>query len=190
MKVIVILGWGSLIWDDCQTFNRHIGAWKYDGPTLKLEFSRISRGTRKGALTLVIDNENGADCTVLYARSRRRNPYDAICDLRSREGTILNRVGYYFVDSGESGTPEVPATIKTWARDKGIDVVVWTGLRSNFSDDDKEGRPFSVPAAISYLRALPPASQQAAVEYVSRAPITVDTLLRRALRNEPGFGEA
>ena len=122
--VTVILGWGSLIWDKRPTFNCQIGGWQCDGPTLRLEFSRISGGKRKGALTLVIDNENGAECPVFYAKSKRPNPHDAICDLRSREGTILKRVGYYFVGSGESGVPEVPDSIKTWARGKGIDVVV------------------------------------------------------------------
>lgn len=187
--VTVILGWGSLIWDECPTFDRYIGEWYDDGPTLKLEFSRISRGKRRGALTLVIDKENGTDCTVLYARSTRKNPRDAICDLRGREGTILKRVGYYVVDSGESGEPEVPANIRKWAREMGIDMVVWTGLESNFSDANQEGRPFSVPDAISYLRVLPPAGRKAAIEYVSKAPKTVDTPLRRTLQSEPGFGE-
>lgn len=184
--VTVILGWGSLIWDDYPTFDRQRGEWQDDGPTLRLEFSRISGRKRKGALTLVIDSDNGTDCRVKYAQSRRCNPNDAICDLRSREGTILNRVGYYFVDSDESGVPEVPDSIKTWARRKGIDVVVWTGLGSNFSD--KEGLPFSVPKAISYLKKLPPAGRKAAAEYMKRAPKSVDTPLRRAMQARAWLG--
>lgn len=184
--VTVILGWGSLIWDDYPTFNRQRGEWQDDGPALRLEFSRISGGKRKGALTLVIDNDNGAHCRVKYAQSKRRNPHDAVCDLRSREGTILKRVGYYFVGTGESGVPEVPDSIKTWASGKGIDVVIWTGLGSNFSE---EGRPpFSVPNAISYLKKLPPAGRKAAAEYMNRAPKAVDTPLRRAMRERAWFG--
>ena len=184
--VTVILGWGSLIWDEYPTFDRQRGEWQDDGPALRLEFSRISGGKRKGALTLVIDSDNGTDCRVKYAQSKRRNPHDAVCDLRSREGTILDRVGYYFVDSEESGVSEVPASIKTWASGKAIDVVVWTGLGSNFSDI--EGLPFSVPNAISYLKKLSPAGRKAAAEYMNRAPKAVDTPLRRAMEARAWFG--
>ena len=52
---IVILGWGSLLWDKThREFDRHHSKWKLDGPTLKLEFSRES-ASRLNALTLVID---------------------------------------------------------------------------------------------------------------------------------------
>ena len=52
---ISILGWGSLIWESRPAFDDLHGAWHPDGPTLKLEFSRVSLKTRLGALTLVID---------------------------------------------------------------------------------------------------------------------------------------
>ena len=183
----VILGWGSLIWDRHSAFDRQISRWKADGPTLKLEFSRISGGKRKGALTLVIDEKNGVDCTVLYAKTKRCDPRDAICDLRSREGTILNRVGYYFVDSDETGVPPVPDTIKRWAAEKGFDVVIWTGLGSNFSYKDPRKRKFSIANAISYLRELPSEGKKEAVAYICRAPTAMDTPLRRAFQREPHF---
>lgn len=80
---IYILGWGSLIWDKRPEFEDYHGPWQSDGPTLKLEFSRISQKTRLGALTLAIDPSNGAPCRVAYTRSTRKDPNDAICDLRS-----------------------------------------------------------------------------------------------------------
>jgi len=56
---IAILGWGSLLWEPSAEFEKWIELpWKNDGPKLKIEFSRIS-GSRKGALTLVIDEVNG-----------------------------------------------------------------------------------------------------------------------------------
>ena len=96
---IAILGWGSLLWDRNSAFDDQIGDWKFDGPELPLEFSRISQ-KRSNALTLMIDTLNGTNCTVAYALSKRKSPDDAICDLRSREGTVLRRIGYHFLGSG------------------------------------------------------------------------------------------
>lgn len=63
---IAILGWGSLIWDprDLQLIDN----FKYGGPELPLEFSRISN-TRNGALTLVIDQVHGTKNKTYYAIS-------------------------------------------------------------------------------------------------------------------------
>ena len=92
---IAILGWGSLIWDKQPEFdNQHADDWQYDGPCLKLEFSRVSE-RRNNALTLVLDPDNGKCCRVAYTLSRRENPH-TICDLRCREGTILKNVGFWF----------------------------------------------------------------------------------------------
>jgi hypothetical protein len=60
---VVSLGWGSLLWDRQPKFDRHHHDWQFDGPQIKLEFSRVSRKRRR-ALTLVIDSKNGAPCTV------------------------------------------------------------------------------------------------------------------------------
>src|SRR5262245_9226344 len=145
---IAILGWGSLIWDERPEFDENHGEWLPDGPVLKLEFSRISE-TRKGALTLVIDSDNGSDCVSAYAMSTRRNPDDAIADLRCREGTIMRRIGFYFRDGSRSCEPHVPETIVTWAAGKKFDVVVWTELPGNFKQET--GKDFSVPNAIAHL---------------------------------------
>ncbi len=94
---IAILGWGSLLWDKRPEFDEHHGFWALDGPNLKIEFSRISQ-TRSGALTLVIDPANGTSCRVAHTKSKRRNSEDAICGLRSREGTTRANMGIYFAD--------------------------------------------------------------------------------------------
>jgi hypothetical protein len=39
---IAILAWGSLLWEGGAEFDRWHGQWKFDGPTLELEFCRIS----------------------------------------------------------------------------------------------------------------------------------------------------
>src|SRR5262245_19864397 len=88
---VAILGWGSLLWEDGGDFDRWHGPWQFDGPTLKLEFSRISE-TRLGALTLVIDADHGALTTVAWSLSKRKLAADAVADLRCREGTQLHNI--------------------------------------------------------------------------------------------------
>jgi hypothetical protein len=183
---IAILGWGSLLWDVSghSDFDDQLEDWNLDGPELPLEFSRISR-TRLNALTLVIDAINGTPCKVAYAMSKRNNPDDAICDLRSREGTILRRIGYHFLDGTRDGEPDVPESIKVWCKEKGFDVVIWTGLSTNFPTEAAPA--FSVDAALAHLRKLSPEGKAKAAEYIWRAPDFIKTQLRDAVQIEPWF---
>src|SRR6266446_6494559 len=57
------------------------------------EFSRIS-WSRGGALTLVIDPDDGSPISVAYCISARSSLADAISDLRHREGTSNKRIGW------------------------------------------------------------------------------------------------
>jgi hypothetical protein len=183
---ICILAWGSLIWDSHPEFDEHHDPWKPDGPTLKLEFSRVSR-SRRGALTLVIDPHNGAPCQVVYAESNRRDPDDAICDLRCREGTVRRHIGFMFLDGSRSqgGDQETQESIRTWARAKRIDLVVWTDLPPNFEKEVRQA--FTLESACTYLQELPPDGKAMASEYVRRAPAFVVTALRTRLQNELWF---
>lgn len=184
---ICILGWGSLIWDTRPEFDDYRGPWQSDGPALKLEFSRISQKTRLGALTLVIDPSNGASCRVAYTRSTRKDPNDAICDLRCREGTILNRVGVMFLDGSRShgGDGTTREAIRTWALQKKLDVVIWTDLATNF---EKETRTrFTVDAACTYLQELSVEGKVKAVEYILRAPHFIETPLKQRMQQESWF---
>lgn len=188
---IAILGWGSLIWDDgWPAFDKERHAWQADGPTLPLEFSRVS-ASRDGALTLVIDQQHGAPCRSMYALSRRANPDDAIADLRDREGTSMRLMGYYFRDKSRAGQVLVPETIPQWAEDAKIDVVVWAGMPSNFKEKSalKKGTAFSVDAAIAHLQGLTARGKAAAATYVWRAPDLVQTPLRTRLETEPWFAD-
>lgn len=183
---IAILGWGSLLWDARPDFDEQHAPWKLNGPALKVEFSRVSK-YRKGALTLVIDPINGSTCCVAYAKSKRQAPDDAICDLRSREGTTLSNIGFHFADGSrhQSRDEATHATIRTWAEIHAIDVVVWTDLRPNF--ETVLGSPFSVRRALEHVYSLDAAAKAAAAEYVWCAPQLVDTPLRSALQSEPWF---
>jgi hypothetical protein len=185
---IAILGWGSLLWDRDASFERQHGPWSYDGPDLKLEFSRIS-ATRAGALTLVIDDDHGTLTTVAWCLSERSALDDAMCDLRCREGTTLGNIGQIIVSPGaEQGSSSTVSgrQIDAWARARGLDAVVWTALSSNF--ERKTKRPFTVEAAVSYIKDLDPAAKAKAAEYIWRAPRFVKTGLRSALEAGAWFG--
>jgi hypothetical protein len=187
---IVILAWGSLIWDDkWPEFDKQRWDWLKDGPILPLEFSRVS-ASRDKALTLVIDTVDGKDCTVMYAQSKRANPDDAIVDLRDREGTMMKHMGFYFAkDPARKCVPLVPPSIPVWASSKKIEVVIWAGMPSNFSEKNavKAGTKFSDEAAVAHLQNITPKGKAAAAEYVWRAPELVVTPLRSKLQAEPWF---
>lgn len=186
---ICILGWGSLYWDKVPIFDDRHGPWHVDGPKLKLEFARVSQKTRLGALTLVIDPAHGTECQVAYADSTRLDPEDAICDLRNREGTVRNRIGFMFLDGSraQGGDEATRASIRTWASEKKIDVVIWTDLPGDF--EKKTGRPFSVDTACNHLQGLSAEGKAKAAEYVWRAPDFIVTPLRQRLQQEPWFKE-
>lgn len=176
-----MLGWGSLLWEDGSGFEAWHEPWLNDGPLLRIEFSRVS-SSRHGALTLVIDPENGVPTAVAHCLSRRTDIREAIEDLRGRERTAMQNIGWVR-RSGEARFHDEQSlrTILSWAMERGRDAVVWTGLRSNFAE--KVGRPFSVDAALAYLQTLKPEARAKALEYVSRAPRFVRTPVRDALAN-------
>lgn len=180
-RKIAILGWGSLLWDHRPEFDQQHDDWLPDGPILKLEFSHKSE-SRLGALTLVIDSTHGTACQVAYAFSKRTDPEDTLCDLRSREGTTCKNIGYVFFDGSRDHARDraVLPVISEWAKAHNIDVVVWTDLASNFCS-------FSVNAALIYVQRLNAEGKAKAAEYMWRAPAFVDTPLRRALQEQPWF---
>ncbi len=183
---IAILGWGSLLWEGGEEFDRWHDPWKPDGPILKLEFSRISK-SRLGALTLVIDEQQGSPITVAWCLSKRTRLEDAVCDLRCREGTTVGNIGRLDIASpaDRSNYGTAGNSILAWAHLKKLDAVVWTALKSNFMKETEKS--FSVAAAVSYLKNLGPDGKAKAAEYVWRAPDFVKTPLRSALQKEPWF---
>ena len=183
---IAILGWGSLRWEGGPEFDKWHTDWMPDGPTLKLEFSKISK-RRLGALTLVIDDEHGTPTTVAWCLSRRAKLEDAICDLRAREGTTLDKIGHLTVPPNAKpvAASPVPDPIDVWAQAKNLDAVIWTALTSDFAE--KTAQSFSVAAAVAYLKSLPPEGKVKAAEYIWRAPDLVKTPLRAAMQVPPWF---
>ena len=175
----VILGWGSLLWDEGR-FPLHLKSkWDSNGPLLPLEFSRVSQ-SRDGALTLVVDPDNGENCRSNFAFSARKLLDDVICDLRCRESTILRRIGFVDLvsDAQRSNVhPGLADVLRHWAQERGFTSVVWTDLPSNFNEGDRG--QFSVEAAADYLRRLSADGTRKAREYIKRAPKSINTPLRR-----------
>ena len=183
---IAILGWGSLLWEGGPEFDRWHTDWMLDGPTLKLEFSKIS-DTRLGALTLVIDDEHGTSNIVAWCLSKRTNLQDALCDLRAREGTALDKIGQLVLSpqTEKLVAAHQPEPMEAWAGARELDAVVWTALESNFKKRRKHA--FSVAAATAYLQSLPADAKAKAAEYIWRAPDIVKTPLRTAMQVPPWF---
>jgi hypothetical protein len=180
---IAILGWGSLLWEGGAEFEQHHDGWRFDGPTLRLEFSRIS-SSRLGALTLVIDPQRGSPATVAWCLSKRERADDVVADLRRRER--CGRRDMACLDlAGEGPQPEGVVDIPAWGRAQGLDFVVWTALTSNFSE--RTERPFTVANAVEYVQHLDSAAKVKAAEYLWLAPDFVRTPVRDALQQEPWF---
>jgi hypothetical protein len=179
---IALLGWGSLLWEGGSEFDKWHDPWQYDGPELKIEFSRIST-SRFGALTLVIDPDNGVSTRVAYSFSRRQSLPEVVKDLRTREGTTSEDIGFFDRSSKtRSRDPRSQHAVRTWATEHALDGAVWTDLPSNFSE--KTGQPFTVANALAYLNTLDPRGRAAVVEYIKRAPGFIITPLRAAFEVE------
>ena len=181
---IAILGWGSLIKEP-----RGLpieGEWQPDGPKLWIEFSRISqRGARAGCLTLVIDEQCESEVTTLHALSKRSDLPPAIADLRVRERTSQDDIGFCEVAAGRfahnalSRHPKSCERISAWAQAKGFDAVIWTALGRRFEDVLRI--PFSPAAALNYLDGLSAPTRERALQYIHEAPPQTMTAFRRLL---------
>lgn len=169
MKIATI-GWGSLIWDQERQFNVK-GVWADDGPTLPLEFCRISsRGKEKERVTLVIDQISGMACPTYWNYMHDTTLELAINTLRIREETPQRNIHYIL----KNGIPmnDIQVTIHNWLRNRDIDAMIWTGLSSNweecrntnFSLDDLEAYLLSKKSTFNFID-----------EYFEKAPTQIKT---------------
>ena len=178
---IACLGWGSLIWDPREL--PILRTWFEDGPLLPIEFARESDD---GRITLVL----AEDRSLVRSRWALMDVADhasAREALGRREGVppenLLKHVGMWVRKSGANGL--CAEAIEEWAAGLGLDSVVWTALPPGM-----RGAPGTVPNAdeiITHILGLDPAASLRAEEYVRRAPIQVDTPIRRALELRFGW---
>ena len=184
---IAVLGWGSLIWDPGTL--RLVGHWMEGGPSLPIEFSRISDN---GRLTLVIDEAHGVDVPTRYAWSAFSDLDKAIADLQKREGSSArNRIGFIDIASGltceraRANHPLACARILEWSKGQHLDAVIWTAIGPRFQE--KTSVPFSVEAAVRYLVGLQEPRRALAIAYICSAPADVVTPVRTKAAAELGF---
>lgn len=176
MSEIFILGWGSLIWRQGELKTK--GDWLQDGPTLPIEFSRISQN---GRLTLVIDEQNGAPVQTRWIRSGYETLAEAITNLQQREGSP-NAKAVGFADLRENRRSPTAIErhnksveiISEWGRHKGADAVIWTAISPRWPLHGT----FGVEAAARYAAELGEPLRSEAHEYIRRAPVEVVTPVR------------
>lgn len=173
IRTIAVLGWGSLVWDPRTLPIRR--QWFADGPLIRVEFVRESRGRR---VTLVLDSEV-APVRSLWAIMDTTGLDDARRQLQEREGCSIDRIGYWLANKAvPAGIMDLPK----WAECRSIDALVWTALGPKWGD--KEGVRPTADQVIDHLGRLVGTERDEAERYVRRAPRQIDTPYRRRIEAE------
>jgi hypothetical protein len=147
---IVYLGFGSLLWnfDELSLSSEWI---KSDDLKLPLEYSRISRD---GRMTLVIDEINGTYNNIRYAISKNTNVNKAIKNLKIREKTTKQNIGYINRNNGKSRTmhmtDKLKSVITNWMIQNNIDVVIWTNLQPKWINKNNIIEKYDIKNAFRY----------------------------------------
>lgn len=182
---IAILGWGSLIWQPKTLAFDKEKEWKYNGPMLPIEFTRISND---GRLTLVIDND-AQKIQTFYAVSLYKELDEAVLDLAIREGGTRKSIGYYNQKTDkfkpESFNDDLKQNIRVWTKSKSFDAVIWTNLGRKFKD--KIGLDYNSDNVIKYLKTLPENIKIIAEEYIRKAPKQIQTPIRKEIEEKLGW---
>lgn len=182
---IVVIGWGSLIW--CPGSLRIETRWRADGPNLPIEFARISEDER---LTLVIHPDSALQPTY-WAVSELTEVRAARENLKQREHCSLSAIHYYPRENDGPPIPsEVTRQLEGWLqKHKDIQVVIWTGLETNWSEKFPQVA-FSPENAVRYLERLDVERKRTkmaydrAKEYVTNAPPAIQTRVRSLMREK------
>jgi hypothetical protein len=180
---IAVIGWGSLISSPGVLGLQ--SRWHRDGPSLPVEFARISGGNR---LTLVIHLPSRNQQT-LWAVAASDNLSQVRESMREREGTQLNLIHTASADGVFSdGVADcLKESVSAWLRQKPhLSACTWTGLTSNW---EKERKSIYSPAdAVQYLRGLDNPAR--AHEYVQTTPSQIQTVARTLIRAQLGWQDA
>ena len=180
--LIACLGWGSLVWDPRELPVRR--EWFTDGPLLPIEFARKSRDDR---VTLVL-LDKAPVIRSLWALMSVRELQAAKEALADREGATgkdkTKDIGYWSRSGNCAGVGV--EVIEGWARNVGIEAVIWTALPATFGD---EYRPDLADDVIDHLRSrsLSHERRQNAEWYIRRTPRQIDTEVRRRIERELGW---
>ncbi|SEO59270.1 hypothetical protein [Mucilaginibacter sp. OK283] len=177
---IAVLGWGSLIWQPKQ-LNITGEKWYQDGPLLPLEFKRVSLD---GRLTLVIC-PGYPEVISLYAISSFDNLNQAIDNLRLREGTVTQHIGFYNFQSDNKQVKKANESIFSnlflWQRLTDIDAVIRTDLSPNFRE--RTQLEFTIDNVHTHLKQLSAEAFQSAKQYVENVPAQINTKYRQEIQS-------
>lgn len=169
---IAILSWGALL---LNSKGLSIGKWNANGPSIQLEFSRISRD---GRLTPVIDEHNGAANRVSFALSKCKDLATAINQFRKKEKINQNRIGVLDIKRGVQSEccnrhPNTARAIRNWAIRNKIDAVIFSDLGIRFKNSIDV--PFSPANALNYVNGLPVNRKRTVLTYIKRVSKKVKT---------------
>lgn len=178
MTKIVVLGWGSLIWDP-KDLGIERKEWFKDGPFLPIEFARASRD---GRLTLVIF-PGAENVQVLWNYMITEDLEEAIKNLGDRENIPEDKrrekIGFVEISKkNQNGyNQDVINTIKQWAKEKNIDRVIWTDLGPNFKESTKTD--FTEDNVINHLLN--------SEKYIRKTPAQIRTKMRKIIEERLGW---
>ena len=190
---IAILGWGSLI---TRPRNLKSSSFDFNGPIFPIQFSRISR---YGSVTLVKDLINGLDVVTWSAISDFNNLGQAINNLKEREETIEDYIGFIdliemkyssvythdhniFIYKGyfnhDIFDQELPTSLEqflrdiiNWSIENNVESTIWTDLPTNFSNNTNF--EFNYDNLMYYLSSLPSETKYRNIDYILNIPSNV-----------------
>ena len=181
---IAILGWGSLIWQPKELeFDKEF-YWQKDGPTLPIEFARISND---GRLTLVI-TEEGTSVQTLYIQSIHKELEAAVLNLAIREGSRSKSIGSYnrIENKFSPESFEFKQNIIDWIANTNFDGVIWTNLSEKWEKKNEDGETTIIDSTkrIEYLKSLKGNQRELAIEYIHKTPEQIKTKYRAKIEEE------
>ncbi len=176
MKIAVI-AWGSLIWDP-RTLACKFENWKTDGPTLPIEFSRISKD---GRITLVIDEEHGTNIQTYWNTLSFTNLQEAKENLRFREKTEEKCISE--VEASTTTNDPMLKEIQKWLQENELDAAIWTGIPSNWNAKRSPG--YTRDEITKYLKESKDTPVWEKLKnYIIKAPKQTQTNMRSFLESE------
>lgn len=176
--MIVVLGWGSLIWDPRELVLEN--PWAQDGPQIRVDYLRRSSRNR---VTLVL-HESAAEVPALWTSFVGENWTRVRDMLVLREGVTSQPEAIQHWAAGEGERPNI-AGLPAWADAKGAGHVLWTGLPPRW--DRIDGRVPTSEQVTGFLEGLRPDRHQAAEEYVRRTPAQIATTIRGVIEARLGW---